>query len=788
GMTDAAGNPWSYAYDLLGRQTSRVDPDAGTTTSTYDDAGQLITTTDSRGEVLARVYDPLSPLEELRDDTTSGALRASYVYDTLAKGQLTSSTRHVGTKTYTTTITGYTALYAPTGTTVTIPAAEGALAGTYTTEATYNPDGSLATTTPPTAGGLPAETLTYSYNDAGLPTALTGATTYVASTTYAWDATVSRRLLGTSGKQVRLTDTRDDSTRRLTTQQVDTESQASAGSFDDKSTTEYGYDQAGNITAIAGKTNGTRDQVECFRYDYLRRLTDAWTEADWTCQNPQRTGADPYRLSWTYDTTGNRRTQTSYSSTGTTTGTYSYPTAGGPNPHRLTQIAYTGETNRTDSYGYDNAGNTTARTVNGTAQTLTWDAEGHVATATQNGQNLSYIYDVDGNRLIRHDSTGATLYLGDTELRLSNGQIDGTRYYELGRGAVAVRTITGLTWLSADHHGTDRLAIDPGNLSVTRRRTLPFGEARGPQPAGWPGEKGFVGGTQDPNGLTHLGAREYDAVAGRFISADPIVDAADPQQWNGYAYGNNAPTTTSDPTGLIPDDCKYFDCYGYDPKGGCKHGCGSTDNVEWGSSHGKSTTRARIRIKGIKAPPPRTQGHRGCPRPSSCQTGEAKKRGPRSEPPLPLELEYTHDDALDPIPYIPKGRSDVYGMGLETQCKTAGCVSGQAVCEWESERCSFQWGAKLIGEARTAYAVDLSYSIYVDGEAVILNRNYGHPEPGTYMFHGAWGAPVPGGRPRGTESRFELKRGSTVRIEFSGTLVLPGGRPATLAGYGTWQL
>ncbi|MEU2639590.1 FG-GAP-like repeat-containing protein [Micromonospora fulviviridis] len=91
GMTDAAGNTWSYGYDLLGRQTSRVDPDAGTTTSTYDNAGQLNTTTDARNEVLARVYDSLGRLTELHDDTITGPLRASYVYDTVAKGRNLSS-------------------------------------------------------------------------------------------------------------------------------------------------------------------------------------------------------------------------------------------------------------------------------------------------------------------------------------------------------------------------------------------------------------------------------------------------------------------------------------------------------------------------------------------------------------------------------------------------------------------------------------------------------------------------------------------------------------------------
>ncbi|MFG3662526.1 polymorphic toxin-type HINT domain-containing protein, partial [Streptomyces sp. NPDC047706] len=83
---------------------------------------------------------------------------------------------------------------------------------------------------------------------------------------------------------------------------------------------------------------------------------------------------------------------------------------------------------------------------------------------------------------------------------------------------------------------------DPGNIS----RWI-----RAERPATWLGEKGFVGGTEDPTGLTHLGAREYDATNGRFISVDPIGDLKDPQQINGYAYSNNNPVTFSDPTGLI---------------------------------------------------------------------------------------------------------------------------------------------------------------------------------------------------------------------------------------------
>jgi RHS repeat-associated protein len=99
------------------------------------------------------------------------------------------------------------------------------------------------------------------------------------------------------------------------------------------------------------------------------------------------------------------------------------------------------------------------------------------------------------------------------------------------------------------------VSINTANLTVTRRKQTPFGQNRGAAPA-WPTERGFVGGTNDATGLVHLGAREYDPALGRFISVDPLIDTADPQQMNGYAYANNSPVTSSDPTGLIEKDPK----------------------------------------------------------------------------------------------------------------------------------------------------------------------------------------------------------------------------------------
>ncbi|MEV7355124.1 RHS repeat-associated core domain-containing protein [Kitasatospora sp. NPDC091276] len=119
----------------------------------------------------------------------------------------------------------------------------------------------------------------------------------------------------------------------------------------------------------------------------------------------------------------------------------------------------------------------------------------------------------------------------------------------IGGGAVLIQ--------AADPHGTSSLQVNTNaTQTVTRRPTDPFGNPRGAQPTAnqWAGTKGFVGGTKDDTTeLTNLGARQYDPIRGRFISPDPILDTADPQQWNGYAYSNNNPVNLSDPSGLRPD-------------------------------------------------------------------------------------------------------------------------------------------------------------------------------------------------------------------------------------------
>ncbi|WP_267031984.1 ricin-type beta-trefoil lectin domain protein [Streptomyces sp. NBC_00091] len=187
----------------------------------------------------------------------------------------------------------------------------------------------------------------------------------------------------------------------------------------------------------------------------------------------------------------------------------------------------------------------------------------------------TYIYDASGSRLIEETGSSRTLYLGEAEITVNKaGQaLDAVRYYS-GPGAITVRRTSGkatnhqLSVQLADHHGTATTTVDQSaGQAISRRKSDPYGNPRGAQPGNWPGSRGFLGtGIDDTNtALTHIGAREYEATTGRFISVDPVIDITDPLQMNGYTYSAGNPIMNADPTGLRSEECGTL--YNCGPKG-----------------------------------------------------------------------------------------------------------------------------------------------------------------------------------------------------------------------------
>ncbi|MEU9197547.1 polymorphic toxin-type HINT domain-containing protein [Streptomyces hundungensis] len=565
-VTDPSGATWFYGYDAKGRQTHVSDPDKGTTDTVYDQADRITDTTDARGVTLHNDYDDLGRRTALKQGSTT---LAAWTYDTVAKGKPSTSTRYVDGKAYQTAITGYNALYQPTATQVTIPdngGAESQLATTYKwTTAYYGNTGQQQWTKQPAMGDLPAETVTPKYKAITGQLDLLGAGNdpLVAKITYDHYGRSLVENYGALGQNVMVANTYDDHTGKLTDTNL-----SKPATTEQLQDSHYRYDKAGNLTAIAtgyGQDAARTTDTQCFTLDALTRITQAWTNSGTQCADSPSDavvgGKDAYWSTYSYDAVGNRKTETQHKTASgpaaDTVRTYADPA---PHTHKLPQVSQTGVNPHDETYSYDKAGNTQTRT-SGTApgQNLVWDAEGHLKSVTQGTVTTSYLYDADGQRLIRRDSTGTTLYLpGGNELHVDKvGLVTGTRYYSAG-SVTAQRTGGKLAFVFSDQQGTGTTQISADAAqTVTRRKTTIFGAPRGEQPTNWTGDKGFVGGTKDADtGLIHLGAREYDPVIGRFISVDPVLALGSSQALNGYTYGDNNPVSNPDPTGMCADiDC-----------------------------------------------------------------------------------------------------------------------------------------------------------------------------------------------------------------------------------------
>lgn len=570
-VEDSDGNAWGSEYDFLGRKTLSSDPDAGTSTTEYDNLDQVAYTKDARGNELSYTYDLIGrptgkltgriPLVNGQPAIDDSKYLTRWSYDSIALGQMTSAIRYDGGKNgklYATTNASYDKLYRVLKEQYTVSTSEGALAGTgtYTITNAFNLDGTLQKRTIPAMGGLAQEVLTYGYNAQRMPETLQGLTGIVRSTAYLPAGEQIRTTLGVSsvGKWTEINKSYEDGTKRLARQTVLSETNAATDAD-----TRYRYDLAGNPLEIEDRATTPGDK-QCFTYDGHRRLSRAWTATTDCTTTPTATnvgGIAPYWQSFTYDSAGNRKTATDHLAAGgaaTTSYGYNLKQGSTARPHLLSTTATTppSPSSPNTSYTYDEAGNTETRTTDTTTQTLDWGPENDLLRVTEADKTeTSFLNDAGGNRLIRRDNTGTTLYLGETELRLdkATNRVEATRYYSHAGQTVAMRTPKALTWMCTDHNGTGNLQIDAATQAVTRRQTQPFGEQRGQQPTAWAGEKGFVGGTEDPTGLTHLGARDYDTTTGRFISVDPVADLKDPQQVNGYAYSNNNPVAFADPDG-----------------------------------------------------------------------------------------------------------------------------------------------------------------------------------------------------------------------------------------------
>ncbi|MFV8782931.1 RHS repeat-associated core domain-containing protein [Microbulbifer sp. SA54] len=310
----------------------------------------------------------------------------------------------------------------------------------------------------------------------------------------------------------------------------------------------YQWDNLGNLD-YRHDNSGDKDLFEDFEYDALNRLKSA-----------QVTGRDAQTLE--YDGFGNIKRKSDV-------GTYYYADADKceaiAGPHALCA------TSDGVTYSYDANGNMTSDSSDSSSRSLKYSTFDKPLEIKKDGHTTSFAYDVNRSRYLRVDidSTGKrteTRYIGNVEkISRSDGSVEIKRYLPGG----AVVTIAGgarkTNYLHKDHLGSVDVITDASGSVIQEMSFDAWGQRRHAQ--SWDAlissalsdfdssvtTRGYTGHEMlDEVGLIHMNGRIYDARLGRFLQADPFIQAAsDTQMYNRYSYVRNNPLNATDPSGYF---------------------------------------------------------------------------------------------------------------------------------------------------------------------------------------------------------------------------------------------
>jgi len=244
-----------------------------------------------------------------------------------------------------------------------------------------------------------------------------------------------------------------------------------------------------------------------------------------------------------------------------------------------------------ESYSYDDNGNRLSATVDSVTSnasyddqdrlltyggnSYTWTPAGRLATLTEPGDQVTaYDYDpADGLRGVTLPDAAEIAYLQDGRHRRVLRSIDGSFTHAFiysganpvaeldGLGAVLAQFVyaggnvpvymikAGETYrLVTDQVGSVRLVVNAATGTIVQRLDYDsFGNVSTDTNPGFQ-PFGFAGGLYDAaTGLLRFGARDYDALSGRWTAQDPVGMGGD--DTNLYRYANNNPINLADPLG-----------------------------------------------------------------------------------------------------------------------------------------------------------------------------------------------------------------------------------------------
>jgi RHS repeat-associated protein len=552
--TDALGNVTTLVYDARGRKIQMSDPDMGIWNYAYNALGELIRQVDAKNQTVTMQYDKLGRMTSRAEPD----LNSTWSYDTAVKGigkLASASSGNDYSRTH-----SYDALgrLSSTSTVIDTPTP-------YVTGTTYDSTGRVLTQTYPASASYPTGFAVKNvYNANGYLIEVRNA----ASNALLWQANAmdaaGHLLQQTYGNGLTTQQVFDPATGRVLNQY--------AGAGNAVQNMNYTYDTLGNLKT---RLDINSSLGELYQYDTLNRVSDATATS----------GAVNTASHYSYNEIGNITNKPDV-------GGYIYNASGlnSVRPHAVAQITGTVNGIVNPSFAYDANGNM----LSGAGRTVTWSSfniPSQVSNQTPAGiKTAAFWYNPEHERtkeLQADQSIVITLSPRyDTGLHFekkyiaANGVLTGAVEYEhylyaggmmFGKYITTTATdgvtpaTTAMEYYTKDNLGSI-VAITDATGTVTQRLSYDvWGKRRYPNGAADPNGllnnpdmyHGFTGHEMlDSVGLIHMNGRLYDPVMGRFVSADPTIQAPDNlQSYNRYAYVWNNPLNSTDPSG-------YFKLFG----------------------------------------------------------------------------------------------------------------------------------------------------------------------------------------------------------------------------------
>ena len=231
----------------------------------------------------------------------------------------------------------------------------------------------------------------------------------------------------------------------------------------------------------------------------------------------------------------------------------------GPSPLWLFKYDASGnvKSDGTRTFSYDGADRVTSISKAGNSSTMHYDASG----------NLYYQHDqlIEGNQSVSYSK----YIIGGFEKKTRSG---GAGYlveyrYTVADDVVIVQRDSANTsheatyLLFKDHLGSVFTTLASTGQIISQQIFSAFGETRNIHTSSAmslglmmaPTEQGFTGHRQmDALGVVHMKGRIYDPTIGRFLQADPFIQAPkNSQNYNRYSYVLNNPMSYTDPSGYF---------------------------------------------------------------------------------------------------------------------------------------------------------------------------------------------------------------------------------------------